>query len=132
MFVESIKTRFSDTDALGHINNTMLPIWFEGARNPIFELFTPNLDIQKWKLILARFEIEFHGEIFYGQDVEIRTGISRVGSSSFDVYQEAWQSEKRVASGKTVHVYFNYDAKRAEPLTDELKAALLAYPLGQD
>ena len=52
MFSQSFETRFSDTDALGHINNRMLPIWFEGARDPVFKIFMPTLDIHAWRLIL--------------------------------------------------------------------------------
>lgn len=44
MFKEIIQPRFNETDALGHINNTVLTAWFEGARDPIFKLFTPDLD----------------------------------------------------------------------------------------
>ena len=58
-FKEIVATRFSDTDALGHINNTMLPIWFEGARDPIFKFFMPDLDLSKWSLILAKIEVSF-------------------------------------------------------------------------
>lgn len=45
MFKEIIKPRFNETDALSHINNTVLTAWFEGARDPIFKLFTPDLDV---------------------------------------------------------------------------------------
>ena len=54
MFSESFSPRFTDTDALGHINNTLVPIWFEGARDPIFKIFTPILDVTNWQLILAK------------------------------------------------------------------------------
>ena len=47
MLVDTITPRFCDTDALGHISNTTLPVWFEGARDPIFRWFTPDLDPQK-------------------------------------------------------------------------------------
>ena len=127
MFVEKIATRFSDTDGLGHINNTMLPVWFEGARNPIFQIFTPNLSLNKWQLIIAKFDVEFHGELFYGQDIEIRTGVSCLGSSSFDVYQEAWQDGRKCASGTAVHVHFDHDLKASKALTNELKAKLEAH-----
>ena len=44
MFVRTIEPAFYDTDALGHVNNTRLPAWFELARNDLFRLFTPDLD----------------------------------------------------------------------------------------
>ena len=53
MLSEKLMPRFSETDVLGHINNTALPVWFEAARVPIFKIFTPDLDPKQWKLIVA-------------------------------------------------------------------------------
>ena len=47
MYEHTISPGFSDTDALGHINNTKLPIWFLEARNELFKIFTPDLDPKK-------------------------------------------------------------------------------------
>lgn len=77
MLTERITPRFCETDALGHINNTVFTQWFEGARDPIFQIFTPNLDVRKWRLILAKISVDFHAESHYGKTVEIRTFISR-------------------------------------------------------
>ena len=66
MFKEIIQPRFNETDALGHINNTVLTQWFEGARDPIFKLFTPDLDTKAWRLILASISVQFKAELFYG------------------------------------------------------------------
>ena len=60
MYTESLMPRFSDTDALGHINNTTIPVWFEGAREPVFKLFTPDLNPKDWHLIIAKIEINYH------------------------------------------------------------------------
>jgi acyl-CoA thioesterase FadM len=35
MFKETIQPRFNETDALGHVNNTVLTKWFEGVVDPI-------------------------------------------------------------------------------------------------
>ncbi len=109
MFSEMITTRFSDTDALGHINNTMVPVWFEGARDPIFKWFMPELNLKQWRLILAKIDVSFHAQIFYGKEIELRTYIGRIGGSSFDVYQELWQNNIKCASGTAVMVHFCYE-----------------------
>ena len=125
MFERTIQPRFSETDALGHISNTTIPVWFEDARQPVFQIFTPDLEIQTWPLILARFEIDFMAQIYYGEDVIIKTGISRLGKSSLDVYQEVWQKQKLAAKGTTTLVHFNYQTQKASPITEEQRSSLL-------
>lgn len=127
MFTRRVEPAFYDTDALGHINNTRLPAWFELARNDVFRLFVPDLDPRKWPLIMAKLEVEFHAELFYGQEVEIRTWISRLGNSSFTVTQEARQNGVLANLGHTVLVHFDHQHKRAVPIEGELREALAAH-----
>jgi len=124
MFTEKLMPRFTDTDALGHINNTKVPVWFEGAREPIFKLFVPDLDIKNWQLIIAKIEVSYHGQLFYGQEVEIRTYISRIGGASFDVYQEIWQHGEKCVSGTAAMVNFDYKTQSSKKISDEIKEQL--------
>ena len=64
MFIRSIETAVCDTDMLGHINNTRLPVWFEMARNDIFHIFNPDPEALVWNLLTARVEIDYLGQIF--------------------------------------------------------------------
>lgn len=127
MFKEKITPRFSDTDALGHINNTMVPIWFEGARDPVFRLFMPELDTNNWQLILAKIDVSYHAQMFYGQALEVRTYISRIGGASFDVYQELWQNGAKCASGTAVMVHYCYQQQASQAIADSVKETLLAH-----
>ncbi|MGC3875096.1 acyl-CoA thioesterase [Halomonas sp. GXIMD04776] len=124
MFTRQIEPAFYDTDALGHINNTRLPAWFEWARNDVFRLFTPDLDPRKWSLIMARMEVEYRAELFYGEDIELRTWLSRLGNSSFTVTQEAWQYGRPGAQGNTVLVYYDHTVKHATPLPPDIRREL--------
>lgn len=117
--------RFSETDAFGHINNTVLNVWFETARACLFDIFYDENDsAQTINLILARTEVDFIAQVFYGQDVEVTTQIDSIGNSSFVVAHEAYQGGKLVAKGKAVQVYFDHETQRGTPLTDELKEKL--------
>lgn len=127
MLTRTIEPAFYDTDALGHINNTRLPAWFELARNDLFRLFTPDLDPRKWSLIMARLEVDFHAELYYGQNVEIRTWLSRLGNSSFTVTQQAWQQGRLTNTGHTVLVNFDHTSKAAMPIRGALREALEAH-----
>lgn len=127
MFVRTIEPAFYDTDALGHVNNTRLPAWFELARNELFRLFTPDLDPRQWRLIMARMEIDYRAELHYGSDIEIRTYLSRLGNSSFTVTQEAHQEGQMTNIGRTVMVHFDHQSKKAVPIEGALRAALEAH-----
>jgi len=120
MFTNIISPRFLETDALGHINNTVLPMWFEASRDSIFRLFNPDMDPQNWKLILASFNVSFHAETLFGTDVEIRTFISRIGKSSFDAYQECWQNGVKTVSGTATMVHFCHKEKTSEPIPEHV------------
>lgn len=124
MLTKIIEPRFGDTDGLRHINNTVVPSWFEEARNPLYRIFMPDLTFEKWRLILAHVETDFLSEMRYGRDVEIRSWVERVGTTSFTVHQEAWQNGARRACGKTVVVHYDFEACKSIPIPDDLRARL--------
>lgn len=125
MFELTVTPRFYETDAFGHVNNTVVTGWFETGRTPLFELFGAGLDKPaELPLILARVEVDFVGQIYYGSDVTLRTGIERIGNSSFVVAQQAWQNGKLVARGKAVQVYFEHDKQASAPIPERFRAEL--------
>lgn len=126
---QTITPRFYETDALGHINNTVINGWFETGRTPLFQIFNPEMNLGTWNLILARVEIDYVAQTHYGTDVEIRSWIERIGNSSFVVAQEAWQNDACVAKGKAVQVFFNYSTQKTEPIPDILRKELEKYVL---
>ncbi|WP_423185209.1 acyl-CoA thioesterase [Alishewanella sp. d11] len=132
MFTENITPRFSETDALGHINNTVFAVWFESARQGIFRIFTPDLDTTKWTLIIASIQINYHAQTHYNAVVEIRTWVNRIGNRSFEVYQEAWQHGQKCASGITALVKFDYKQQQAVALSSSEVSALTAHLRASD
>ncbi|AQQ69120.1 thioesterase [Microbulbifer agarilyticus] len=127
MFSFQIEPRFSETDALGHINNTVVPVWFEQGRTPIFELFNPTLDLQKWNLILKKMDVDFVAQIYLYSPVEIRTSLSNVGNTSMTIHQEVWQKGKLVAQGDCVMVHFDYAQQTKAPIPEDVKQTLLEH-----
>lgn len=127
MFTEEFKVRFYETDTLGHVNNTVMPGWFEAAREPIFKMFTPELDVKNWPLILASYKIDFLLPVFYGKTATVKTMISRIGGASFDVYQEAWQLDKLVSTGLTTMVHFDYKINKSAPITEQVRVELMKH-----
>lgn len=124
MFKTVIRPGFSDTDALGHINNTRLPVWFENAREPVFRLFTPTMDLENWPLILAHLSVDFTGQMYFDKDVIITTEIAKLGNSSLTVKQSAWQDNSCVAVGHAVMVHFSYKTNSSSHIPDDIRAEL--------
>jgi acyl-CoA thioester hydrolase len=116
--------RFYETDALQHVSNTALVGWFETARLPIFKYFTPELDLSNWPLILANYNVDFLEQIYLAHPVEVKTWISRIGNSSFMVYQELWQSNLKKAKGTTTLVRFDYKSKKSVRIPDHIRTKL--------
>jgi acyl-CoA thioester hydrolase len=132
MFTQIIQPRFAETDALGHINNATLPVWFEQSRTPIFKIFVPSLNPKEWNLILAKVEVEYTSEMFYASDVTIKTGVKKLGNSSLQVYQEAWQNERLCAKGLATMVHFNHQEKKSEPIPSDIRAELEKHLIQSD
>ena len=134
MFTEKVTPRFGDADGLRHINNTALVEWFEVGRNPIFRMFTPDLDLsyEKWKLILVRTEFDYICQMYYGIDVEIRSYITHIGNISFTIGHEAWQDGELKAKGKAVLVHFDFLNQRSMPIPELIKAQLQEHLILED
>ncbi|MGO4892110.1 acyl-CoA thioesterase [Flavobacterium sp. W21_SRS_FM6] len=127
MLREEIKVRFCETDALAHVSNTVLVQWFETAREPIFRMFNPELDLKNWPLILASYKVDFLQQIYYGKLVEVRTFVSRIGNSSFDIYQELWQNEQHCATGVTTLVHFDFTLSKTQTINETVRQQLQAH-----
>lgn len=119
-----ITPNFSDIDGLRHVNNTMLPVWFEQARMPLYQICNPTMSLDNWNLILAHIEVDFLAQLRLGADVTIRSEVTKIGNSSFTVRQEAVQDGHVGARGITVVVHFDFIANKATPLPDAYRAAL--------
>lgn len=127
MFEMDITVRFSETDGAGHVGNTVMVVWFEEARSPLFKMFMPTIKVEGWPLILASYQVDFRAQLFYGNPVTVKTWVKRIGNSSFETYQEAWQNDKCCASGSTTMVNFDYASEKASPIPPDVRAQLEAH-----
>ena len=121
---ESFRPRFKDTDALGHINNASITTWFEEGRRSIFKYFIPDLDPKKWKLIIARVEVDYVAQAHYQEEVTIKTWVEKIGNSSFQLYQEAHQGSTIVSKSKTFLIHFDYASQKSIPIPAAIRKNL--------
>ncbi|MEM6423210.1 MAG: thioesterase family protein [Pseudomonadota bacterium] len=127
MFETTITPRIAETDGAGHINNTVIPVWFEAGRREIFRILTPDLSFARWRATVVRLEIDYHDQVYVTEDVTVQTWIDRIGNKSFTVSETLWQTGRHCATGAAVYVYFNIATQRSEPVPDDIRAALSAH-----
>ena len=124
MYKTIIEPRVSETDGIGHINNTTVPIWFEAGRNEIFKLFTPDDNFENWKMIIINMNIDYVSQIFFGENVSVYTWVKKVGNSSLQLYEELWQDDRLCAKGTVTYVNFNLKTQKSEPISESIKQEL--------
>ena len=127
MFETDLTVRFSETDGAGHVGNTVMVVWFEEARAPLFKMFMPTLEVDGWPLILASYQVDFRAQLYYGKPVTIKSWVKRIGNSSFETCQEAWQNKQCCASGSTTMVHFDYAAGKASPIPADIRDKLASH-----
>ncbi len=117
-YVRRERVRFRDCDAMGHVNNAVYSTYLEEAR---IEVVGGLADF-----ILARVEIDFRSELRAGEEIEVGTRCSRIGTKSFDLEHEIRAGDRLVAEGKSVLVGYDYERGESVPLTGEIRERLSA------
>ena len=132
MIFTKIVPRVSETDGVGHINNVFVPIWFEAGRREIFRIFSPKLDFINWKLALVKVTVEYVDQLYLAEDVDVKTGIEKVGTSSFTIQEEIHQTNRICAKGQAIYVNYNFRAKKSEPISNEIRNRLESIKFVED
>jgi acyl-CoA thioester hydrolase len=124
MYKKIIEPRVSETDGVGHINNTSIPVWFEAGRNELFKLFTPDDSFVNWKMIILNMNVDYLRQIYFGRDVEIYVWVKKIGNSSLVLYEEIHQDGQICAKDTVTYVNFNLKTQKSEPIPDEIRSVL--------
>ena len=132
MIFTKIVPRVSETDGVGHINNVFVPIWFEAGRREIFRIFSPKLDFINWKLALVKVTVEYVDQLYLAEDVDVKTGIEKVGNSSFTIKEEIHQTNRICAKGQAIYVNYNFRDKKSEPISNEIRNRLESIKFVED
>lgn len=110
MYIETVLTpRFSDTDAMGHINNTAVTQWLEAGR---LDFYMNHLKTHTPK-VLRRIEVDYDGEMNFKDQAIIRTGAERLSNKTITLRQEIFQRGKCCVKALIVECYFDPKARTA-------------------
>lgn len=104
--------RFSDTDAMGHINNTAVAQWLEAGR---LDFYLNKLEISTSK-VLRRLEVDYEREMSFRAETVIRTGVERLSNKTVTLRQEIWQGGHCCVKAMVVECYFDPKTRTAREI----------------
>jgi acyl-CoA thioester hydrolase len=133
-----VETRFGDTDAMGHINNSRFLTFCESARIAYWEAATGEpfglvTHGAEESLILAEVRVTFRSPSYFGEVLTVESRIGRVGRTSFSLAHritagDSSRGEARlVATGDDVLVLYDYATERPRVIPDDVVARLEAF-----
>jgi acyl-CoA thioester hydrolase len=124
-----VNVRFSETDALGHINNASYFVYLEEARIRFIESLGCDMDTKGWNFILASIKCDFLSQGYFNQTLSIKTFVSKIGTKSFQLEHEiiSTHTNELIAKGNGVMVYFDFEKQKSEPLPDSFREGLKNY-----
>ncbi|HEX2015352.1 MAG TPA: thioesterase family protein [Solirubrobacteraceae bacterium] len=128
-FSYSDRVRFSDLDAMRHLNNVAFLSFFESARIAFISSVLPEhrpTDPDDFGLIFAECHINYRAPAFFDDQIQTWVRPGAVKRSSFRVeFEMRRESDQRLlAEGYGVLVGYDYGAGRPTPLPERVRGAL--------
>ncbi len=120
----NIRPRFSETDALGHINNTAVAVWFEAGRVEYIDDLLAEMHGGAPSWVMATQTLDYVAENFFGVDVRVDVAITKVGRSSFTVVCRMYQNDNLTVKASSVLVFVDKKTRKSSPLPDDMRALL--------
>lgn len=121
-----IKVRVSETDMLGHINNASYFTYMEETRLDFITKLGLDVSNEEFAIMLVSAKCDFIRQGFFGQILDVKTTVQRIGKTSFTLDSEMVEKESgnMIAKGEATVVYVNMLNQKPAALPDSFKATL--------
>ena len=128
-----VTTRWADNDMFGHLNNAVYYQLFDTAING-WLIRTTAIDVlsEPFIAVVAESGCRFYREVGFPQPITIGLQVTRLGRSSVTYRLGIFQTETDVVStehvaavGHWVHVYIDRSSRRASPIPEQVRPALV-------
>ncbi|PSQ12800.1 acyl-CoA thioesterase [Halobacteriales archaeon QS_5_70_15] len=122
-YTAELEVRFRDLDPMQHVNNAIYATYLEQARARFSEdvLGTALADLDT---VLAQVEVSFERPIEGVGTVRVELEVGDLGRSSIPVEYELFSEGERVATARTVQVYFDRETGESKPIPEDLREQL--------
>lgn len=118
-FTHPVSVRFSDMDAMGHVNNARYLTYFEEARFAFLaHIAGDGPSLSDGGMVLARIECDYRRPIVAKPaPLQVSVAVCAVGDSSFTLVSDILADGGVAASSRAVLVGYDYTQQRSRPLT---------------
>jgi acyl-CoA thioester hydrolase len=121
-FSQPIDVRFSDLDAMGHVNNAVFISYLEHARFKWWREMLGAKDFLEEGFLIARVEMDYRKPIVLGDPVRVDLRVTQVGNSSFSLGYKVIRDRDEVvlAEAQTVQVTMDFQTQRPRPIRPQI------------
>ncbi|MDO4435726.1 MAG: thioesterase family protein [Cardiobacteriaceae bacterium] len=133
-FTTSLSVRIGDINYGQHLGHDRLVTLLHQARlDFLHHLGGSELSIGEGVgLIMRRLEVDYLGEGFLGDDLQITITVSQAKSARFSLLYQVTCQQRPIATAKTEMVAFDYQLRRVARLPVDFTHALSPYLLPQE
>lgn len=87
-YFDSLQVRFSETDAFGHVNNTVAFVYFEQARIHFFQSIGVMDDWVQglYMIVTGDLQCDYRKQVVFGETLHVGVKIDYIGTTSIDVH----------------------------------------------
>jgi len=129
-FKTPIAIRFSDIDAVGHVNNAIYLTYFEVARINYWREII-NWNLREHGVIVGRSEVNYLKPLTLEDEIVCYVRTTRIGNSSFDMTHLLVRltpaGEEICTTGKTVCISYDYNQNKSVPIPKREREKMIAY-----
>jgi acyl-CoA thioester hydrolase len=125
-FSQPIDVRFSDLDALGHVNHAVFITYLEHARTKWWKALLDGRPFQEEGFVMARVEMDYRKSIGLGDQVRVELRCAHLGHTSFALAYRVIREPDGVilAEAQTVQVMVDFSTMRPRVLRPQTEAWL--------
>ncbi len=124
--VTEVTLRYSDMDALGHLNNAVYATLFEAGRVAYVDDVLKEVTPEGLGYVIVKLTIEFKAEAHYPGNARIETAIVRIGGSSMTFAQTITIGGRLVATAESICALFDLTKRKAARCPDPLRQKVAA------
>lgn len=118
-FNTTIRVRWGDCDAFGHVNNASYLSYFEEARIDYWKAVVP--DVPFTGMAIVHVSVDFRGQAYPGDVLTIHAAITELRRTSFWAQYEVRRGDTVMATGRSAQVFFDYKTQKSSPIPDAFR-----------